>query len=136
MKIKTIVILLATLTIGGIIGSLGTGYFVRKKMKNVQRRFRNPDRFKGHLIERLNVSEEQEVIVSPIIEAYFKKRNDWRKKHFQQLLAMEKAFHKEIEQYLDDDQMAFLRKRLDRMKRRSLRKRRRQRSKRKRFRPD
>ena len=82
MKTKTIIILVATLLIGMVVGSLGTGYFVRKRVKNMSRRFRNPERFKHHFIERLNISEDQQVDIDPIIAVYSKKRLELRKQHF------------------------------------------------------
>lgn len=118
MKTKTTVILVATLLIGIVLGSLGTGYFVRKKVKNMSRRFRNPDRFKHHLIERLNVNEEQLAIVEPMIEAHFKKRRDLRRRHFVDLIKMEEDFQKKLAEHLNNDQMEYLRRRLKRMKRR------------------
>ncbi|EAY29267.1 hypothetical protein [Microscilla marina] len=118
MKIKTTVILIATLLIGIVLGSLGTGYFVRKKVKNISRRFREPDRFKHHLIERLNVSEDQQVIIEPMIEAHFKQRHGLRKQHFNDLIKMEEDFQKKVSVHLEDDQMEYLRRRLERLKRR------------------
>lgn len=118
MKIKTTVILVATLLIGIVLGSLGTGYFVRKKVKNMSRRFRNPDRFKHHLIERLNVSEDQLTVIEPMLEAHFKKRRDLRKQHFGDVIRMEEDFQKKLAEHLNSDQMEYLKRRLARMKRR------------------
>ncbi len=114
---------MATLLIGIVLGSLGTGYFVRKKVKNMSRRFRNPDRFKHHLIERLNVNDDQLDIIEPMVEAYFKQRHDLRKKHFGDLIKMEEGFQKKLAEHLDSDQMEYLERRLARMKRRFERKR-------------
>lgn len=118
MKIKTIAILLATLIIGMVLGSLGTGYFVRKKVKNLSRRMRNPDRFKDYIMDRLNVSQEQQTAIEPIIDTHFKKRREMRKKHFSNLIESEKRFHKALAPHLDEEQMEFFRHRLKRMKRR------------------
>lgn len=123
MKAKTIIILVATLLIGMVVGSLGTGYLVRKKVRNMSRRFRSPERFKHHFIERLNISEDQQVEIDPIIETYSKKRLKLRKQHFQSLIETEKSFHKALAPHLDEDQMEFLHRRLERMKRRSWRRR-------------
>jgi len=124
MKIRTIAILIATLIIGMVLGSLGTGYFVRKKVKNISKRMRNPHHFKEFLMNKLNLSAEQQATVEPIIDGHFKKRRALRKKHFKDLIEAEQQFHKVLEPHLEDDQMAFLKRRLERMKRRPWRKRR------------
>ena len=121
MKTKTIIILVATLLIGMVVGSLGTGYFVRKKIKNMSRRFRNPERFKHHFIERLNISEEQQVDIDPIIKTYSQKRLGLRKQHFKGLIKIEEDFHKALEPHLNEDQMEHLQRRLERLKRRGMR---------------
>ncbi|OJJ20786.1 hypothetical protein BKI52_09385 [marine bacterium AO1-C] len=124
MKVRTIAILVATLIIGIVLGSLGTGYFVRKKVKNISKRMRNPQHYKQFLMERLNLSAEQQTAVEPIIDTHFKERKALRKRHFKDLIENEKRFHKALEVHLEDEQMAFLKRKLERMKRRSWSKRR------------
>lgn len=124
MKIKTIAILLATLIIGMVLGSLGTGYFVRKKVKNISRRMRNPQHYKDFLMDRLNLTIDQQTAVEPLLDDHFKRRKAMRKKHFKDLIEAEKRFHKSLEPHLDDRQMRFFKRRLERMKRRPWGKRR------------
>ncbi|HAS41889.1 MAG TPA: hypothetical protein DCS93_15520 [Microscillaceae bacterium] len=124
MKIRTIAILIATLIIGMVLGSLGTGYFVRKKVKNISKRMRNPDHFKEFMMDRMNLSAEQQTAIEPIMDEHFKTRRALRKKHFQDLIENEQKFHKALEPHLEDEQMVFLKRKLERMKRRFWRKKR------------
>lgn len=110
--------MVATLLIGMVLGSLGTGYFVRKKVKNISKRMRNPKHYKQFLMHKLNLSADQQTVIEPLIERHFKTRRALRKKHFKDLIEVEQRFHKTLEPHLEDDQMAFLKRRLERMKRR------------------
>ena len=110
--------MVATLLIGMVLVSLGTGYFVRKKVKNISRRMRNPKHYKQFLMHKLNLSADQQTIVEPMIASHFKMRRALRKKHFKDLIEVEQRFHKALEPHLEDDQMAILKRRLERIKRR------------------
>lgn len=111
-KLKPIIILLATLLLGGVVGFMASTYHFHHRMDEFMR-CSDQDRFINMIRQQVEPTKEQEGNIIPILEKYAEEsmelHHDCRSEHFTIIDSM----FSEIKPFLNEKQQNKLKKHID-----------------------
>jgi hypothetical protein len=107
MKAKPILLILATLIIGFVLGML-TSAQIRNHKLNPVRVFFSEERFREGFYRTIQPDEQQKVKIDLVLDKYARKNSELQGNFRKELEASMKDFRKEIDTYLTKDQIARL----------------------------
>ncbi|HHG85145.1 MAG TPA: hypothetical protein ENJ82_10410 [Bacteroidetes bacterium] len=113
-KTKSILVLLATLVIGMILGGMIAGHIFHSRVAHM-RAMREGGKFTSHLIELATPSPEQRTAITPILDGYGKRMEMMHQRHIQEIVENHKLLREQLSQHLDSSQMKTLNRELHRM---------------------
>jgi len=113
MKTKAIITILISLMIGFILGFITEGQLVKRE-KNKWRRISYSRIFEERIIEIITPTELQKEQISPIIRSYSQKMSELRQITSQKLDELRTDMHKELKQFLTEEQFNRLQEKKDR----------------------
>jgi len=114
MKLKSIIIILATLIIGFVIGFLTNGQITKKKIQSFVR-MGTSEGFKERLYHVIKPDELQRSEIDPILEKYSIKIHDAIIDSRDEMKSINESMMEELEPYLDEDQIERMEKAHKRM---------------------
>jgi hypothetical protein len=104
MKLKPVIILILTLTLGFVLGAITNGYFLKSKIHAYQN-MKSVEGFKNKFMEILAPDQKQKEVIEPIIEKYAKKNKDFHCEYFRQIAERMDSFEIELIPYLTTQQL-------------------------------
>jgi hypothetical protein len=108
MKTKPVLLIIATLIIGFILGML-TSAQIRYHKLNPVRVFFSEDRFREGFYRAIQPDEKQKAGIEVVLDKYARINSELQKNYRKELESSMKEFRKEIDAYLTKDQIARLR---------------------------
>ena len=109
MRTKPVLIIVATLIIGFILGML-TSAQIRYHRLNPVRVFFSEERFREGFYRAIQPDEQQKAKIDAVLDKYAKLNSELQSNFRKELEAHMKDFRKEIDSYLTKDQIARLKK--------------------------
>lgn len=97
-------ILAVTMLIAGfLIGSFTTGRITRNKIERFSS-VRSPEHFKQHMVRELGLTEEQQKLIDPIVDAHGEKLHVLTKEYRETFSELQQEFHEQLEPILTEQQ--------------------------------
>lgn len=104
MKTRASIVILISLLIGAAIGFISANQIHHYKTKDV-RSMRSKESFKDRTFNRINPTEEQIEILTPIVEEYGLRFDSLRKCTYKQYMDFLEEFHENLAPYLTEEQI-------------------------------
>jgi hypothetical protein len=113
-KAKATLIIIVTLVIGVIIGSMLTRAYVIYKVKKIIPFRREPDNFISHIEEIIQPTAEQQEQIREILEKHAKRTLEIHKKHLKEIQSSIESLNAELDPILTTEQKKRLKERFQR----------------------
>lgn len=104
MKTRASIVILISLLIGAAIGFITANQIHHYKTKDV-RSMRSKESFKDRTFNRINPTDEQLEILTPIVEEYALRFDSLRKCTYKQYMDFIEEFHEDLAPYLTEEQI-------------------------------
>lgn len=113
-KITSILLILLTLAIGFAGGFLTHGTLSQNRMNQMRAKMGKSKGYVEYIIGAMELSEEQEAVVQPILEEFAPKMHEHHHRFRNEVRVMMDSLSRELSPHVSEDQLAKLKKRFRR----------------------